>query len=483
MTKIQTGLLAILLPITLLLSSCSQDKKPSKPKLTTGFLYSLQQGEPVLTVLSSDDTPLAQAQILIGEELDTPFAGNFLTTDDNGQVALPTDWATELPVTVQAAGHVRLTYLNQAPGNLTLKLRKLPSVQQFEVRGVAKNLPIQNKDGFIDFAMMMTAFTKKDILNFDINNFISPQTDRINEMGQDLDIPANVSIPAQEEKYLFFTVNLDKPTYRIYPQPGINRVYAARARMPFKTIVDELQNGASFYDLINYMKINGGVMRDIDVTTPKTTLDLPMRELNFTDSQEILAPTFRADETYIAVGVSSQSGLLVPTDIKKATSNRKLSLGNLPNTEQLVLGMLKKTADLESMTDRMSITLIPLTAGVTPQALPLIGNPVLKNGEIVLPAITPVAGVASIATYSVLSQEIEVLQGAAKVKIPSPLWDVYARQWITGFKIPVWPGNEIIKGKKRWEVSFVGSQNTSHSVLGPAMIEGATHVTHSSISF
>ncbi|MNK12076.1 hypothetical protein D3C87_301330 [compost metagenome] len=475
-------MMAALVPA--LLVGCSNEQSQT-PKGSGGFFeHFMTQSAPAITITAIDDTPLVGAQILIGYEVDATFPGNFLTTDQNGQVQLPAEWTEALPVTVQAEGYVRATYLSQEPGALTIKLRKLPMTQQFEVRGNTQGLPIVDKDGYVDFGLIMPAFSKADLLAFDINNVISPQSDRISTLGQDIDIPTNISLPKQSEKYSFFTATLDKPLYRIYfQQPGVTRVYAARGRFPFKTVVDSVRKGAEFYELINEFKINGGGVRDIEVKSGKTTLDIPVRELNYTEKKEVLAPTIAGDEVFLAVGVANQSGLLIPTDVKKINSNKKMALTVLPEAEQMVLGVLKKAADLKKSGDRMSATILPLVAGVNPKMLPLIPDPSVRNGEIILPKFNTIDGVNPIATYSVLSKEIEVVQGSAKVKLMTPLWDVYAGSWVETMKLPQWPGETPVTGKKRWEVNFVGSQTASQSAVGPAMIEAATHVTHSSVTF
>lgn len=475
-------MMAALLPA--LMVGCSDKNSKSTKGGGKFFDEMLTFSAPALTITSLDDTPLAGAQVLIGAAENAPFSGNFLTTDENGQVVLPADWTDAQPVTVQATGHVRATYLHAEPGSMTIKLRKLPMVQQFEVRGNTQGLPIRDKDGFIDFGLIMPAFSKADLLAFNLDTVISPQSDRISTLGQDIDIPTNISLPKQSEKYSFFTATLDKPIYRIYfAQPGVTRVYAARGRFPFKTVVDRLRNGDAFYELINEFSINGGGVRDIEVKSAKTSLDLPVTELNYTDKKEVQAPTIRSDEVFMAVGVSNQSGLMIPTDVKKIDSNKKLNLSSLPGTDQMVLGVLKKAADLKNSGDRMSATILPLVAGVKPAMLPLIPDPTYKSNELILPKFNTIDGVNPIATYSVLSQEVEVVQGSAKVKLMTPLWDVYAGSWVETMKIPVWPSDAPLKGKKRWEVNFVGSQTASQSAVGPAMIEAATHVTHSSTSF
>ncbi|WII72345.1 hypothetical protein QJS83_00500 [Bdellovibrio sp. 22V] len=477
--------LMMALAVPALLAGCSKADKPKKPSENgiSGFFW--MQETNVITIKNIEDQPIAGAQILIGDALNAPFSGNFLTTDAQGQIEIPAGWVDAQAVTIQAPGYIRATYLSQEPGALTVKLRRAPSKTQFEVKGGTSGLPVQDKDGFVDFGLVMPAFTKLDMLAFSIDNVISPQSDRITAVGQDIDVPANISLPEQREKYALFTITLDKPTYRIYyGQSGVNRVFAARGRFPFKSTVDALRGGAEFYELINDFKINGGAIRDIDVKSGQTKLDMPTRELNFTEAKSITAPSLRGDELFLAVGVANQSGYMIPTDVKKIAANQKMNLNTLPGAEPFVLGVLKKTAELKNGGDRMSVTLLPFSNGTAPTMLPLIPDPTMAaDGEILMPKFNTITGVNPIATYSILTKEEEVVQGSAKVKILQPQWEVYAQNWIERMKLPQWPNDSAVTGKKRWEVNFVGSQTASQAPVGPAMIEAATHVTHSSIAF
>lgn len=467
-----------------LLIGCSQDSKPNIIE-SRGFFDQLWlQDAQLISVRTLDDQPLAGAQILIGDALNAPFSGNFLTTNSEGQVEIPATWTTPLAVTVGAEGYIRTTYMGQAPGPLTIKLRRMATKSQNEIRGNTQGLPIADKDGWVDFGLVMPAYSKADLLAFDINTVISPQNDRTSALGQDIDIPSNISVPKQSEKYGLFTVTLDKPLYRIYNgQTGIQRVFAARGRFPFKSTVKALLDGAEFYELINDFKINGGAIRDIEVKSGQNKLEMPTQELHFTESQSLTAPTFRADEIFLAVGLAKQSGYMVPTDVKRLTQGQKLGLNTLPGAQPLVLAILKKTADMKTNGDRMSATILPFTAGSAPTMLPMIPDPSIAGDEILLPKFNTIDGVHPLATYSILSNEEEVVQGTVKVKIMTAQWEVFAQNWLERIKVPQWPEAKFTAGKKRWEVNFIGSQTASQAPLGAAMIEAATHVTHSSVLF
>lgn len=464
-----------------LLVGCSKEDKPAKPSNLSFFGLFQGQSTNQITIINTNDQPIAGAQILIGDSLNAPFSGNFIQTDANGNAEIPAGWDSAQSLTIQAQGYVRATYLAQEPGAVTIKLRKLVAKTQYEVKGPTAGLPIQDKDGWVDFGLVMPAFSKADILAFNMDNFISPQNDTIEAMGQKIDIPANISLPEQREKYALFTLTLDKPNYRIYfGTPGVSRVFAAKGRFPFKSTVDALRGGADFFDLINDFKLTGGAIRDIDVNKPSTTLTMPTGELTFKDPKSVQAPQIRGDEAFMAVGVANQSGLMIPTDVKRIEPGQKMAINTLPGAENFALGIVQRPKEKG---DRMSAALIPFTGTVAPQMLPLVADPQLRGNELILPKFNSAPGVNPIATYALLTKEEEVQQGAAKVKIQTPHWEVYATTWVEHVKLPDFPRALEIPGTNRWNVNFIGSQTASQVPAGPAIIDAATHVTHSSLSF
>jgi hypothetical protein len=50
--------------------------------------------------------------------------------------------------------------------------------------------------------------------------------------------------------------------------------------------------------------------------------------------------------------------------------------------------------------------------------------------------------------------------------------------------LPEWPENlPIERGSMRWDVSYVGQEKSEPIVLGPELLQNATHVTHASKDF
>lgn len=477
-------LMAALVPT--LVAGCSESTKQQISSSGEALRQLMQINANQITIKTTDDQAIAGAQVLIGDALNSPFQGNLLTTNAAGQVVLPAGWNQALPVTIAAPGFVRVTYMNVEPGSMTVKLRKMNVLNQYEVKGTAQGLPIKNGDDKIDFGLVMPAFSKMQLFTFNMDSVISSQYDTISAVGQQIQVPVNLSIPKQTEKYLFINVTLDKPAYRVYfGQPGVQRLFAAKGSLPFKSTVDSLRDGKQFWELINSIKLSGGALRDLNITNGQTSLDMPTGELSFNEAKNATAPQFRADESFMAVAITNQSGYLFPTDVKKLNPGQSTALNTLPGTPSNILGVLKRSEDWTSGEDRVSTTMMPFANGAAPQVLPLIGSPTVTDGgrSLAFPQINPITGVNPIGTLSVLSVEMEAQQGPNKVKMMNAAWEIYSAKWVTNLKVPAFPGDNFGNGKKRWEVNFLGSQTTSQADLGPAMIESATHATHSSTTF
>ncbi len=450
-----------------------------------------------ITVTDFEDKAIAGAQVLIGDANNVPFSGNFLTADSNGKVEVPAAWDSPQSLTIGAKNYIRVTYIAQAPGAITVKLNKLASNSHFEVQGTVGGLPIVDFDKQVDYGIVLPAMTKLNSLLFDMDQFISPIQDTVSTLGQSMDIPSNISVPWQKERYAILTATLNKPQYRIYfDQPGIVRLYGLRGRFEFSPVVDALRKGKSFADVLNMFNLTGSGTRDVNIIGAFTAKDIPVNEITFAQKKKATAPAIKTDETFIAVATNQQSGYLVPTDLKNLASGQSADLSLHNKGNNFLLGVLKKTADLnttiprvdgefEAGTNPMSTTLIPFNASVSAKLLPLMAGPkVSSSGDLTLPKISTISGVAALATYSVLSQLKEDDRGGTKVIVPKRLWEVYASDWIDNIKMPEWPVDAKVPGKKRWEISFLGGpQSASQDKLGPAIIEAATHATHSQLDF
>jgi len=492
MKKTFLGLLSVFI-----IFGCSEDKtnlinitaaslKMSswRPLATTNSVATLQ-------VLNSLGQPIENSQVLIGSALGIPFENNLFVTNKNGMIENLTAWTTQEHITADAAGFVRQTLLSQNPGYIVIKLNTASLVNQSTITGQVTRLPVVNGDKNIDFGLVMAAMTRSDILNFDLDSVISPITDTMKVATSTVPVPTNVSLPKQQERY-YFNLTVEKPQYRFFsPSIGHRQLFAAAGRFPFGTVVDELRSGKPFYDVINYFDLRGGGLRDVVMTGPVTTMDIPGDELAFTKPISIASPTLNAGEIFIALSASEISGFLIPTGIKKMAANTTAGLNALTNAPTLTINVIKKQSEFMAQTpgaDRLSAALLPYSQNVKPTMLPLIGNPSVlnSNGYIVtLPALSNVTGVYPLAVSALISDIQKSGPADKPVLTLIRKWEILGTQWPAKIELPNWPLqiNLQTTTQKHFEINYIGGLKNETVNLGDELINSATHVTHSSTDF
>jgi hypothetical protein len=480
------------LSTTLFFSSCNKDKTET-PKSDQLIRFQWQaiapDGAPQIKVVNQFGEAVAQAQILIGDAQGIPFSGNLIETDAKGVAIGPKDWTRPAHVTVDAAGYIRQTLLNQKPGNLTLKLNNSFLPQRTQLQGQVTQLPIVNGDKLIDFGLVMPSLSKSDILNFDLDQVISPYTDILSVAGQQAPLPSNVSLPTQKENYIF-NLTISKPLYRLMvPTLGPKRFYAARGRFPLKQVVDELRAGKPFYEVLNYMTILGGGIRETQVVNTTTTnLDIPGNELEFKNTIQVQSPQTQADEVLMMIATNEVAGTMIPSDVKKSTSNQAISLTSMANSPAFVVSVIKKQAEFmtgTSSSDRMSASLQPYVLGAKQTLLPLVANPTIESTTsylIHLPAAPIATGIRGIAVSAVISDLVESTDGNKKIMTAHKRWEVVGLGWGTDIQLPVWPLAHLT-ARKKVEINFIGSSNQKPVDLDDSLIDAATHVSHASTEF
>lgn len=479
----------LLLGLCIGLTACNKDQKgETKNSFASGtarFEWNAQtSANAEITIVNQYGEPVQGAQILIGDAEGTPFRNNFVVSDGRGVALIPSEWTAPASVTIAAQGYIRSTLLAQAPGNITVRLNSAYLPQYAEVKGNVTQLPVVNGDGLIDFALAMPVLTKKDLLNFDFSQVISPYTDTLSAAGQTSQVPSNISLPKQSESY-FINVTLNKPLYRLkVPTLGAKKFVAVRGRFNFKQVVGELRNGKPFHELINMFSILGSGMHDATITGPATNLDIPGTETAYTSTLQVNTPTAAADEIALVLSTSDMAGNMVPTDVKRSTNGKATALQTIPSSSAYIVNVLKKQAEFMSPnagSDRMSATILPYSAGTVPKFLPLIANPSVINKEnytITLPALNSVEGVNPIATSAIISELVEVKDGDKTFMNAIHKWEVFGYGWNTQIALPKWPLDPSSNARKRVEVNYVGSSTSKDN-----NIDNATHVTHASADF
>lgn len=489
------------------LSACSKDsgeKKTPKPGGLSGLVHA--QDNSVITVADLDGKPLVGAQVLIGTEMDRPFTGNFLVTDAQGQFTAPVEWTTGQAVTIQAAGRIRITYMDQLPTGQTFKVRRTEGRGAHQLAGTTTGFNIVDRDGLIDFAIVIPAFSRLDLFTFDVSKVISNQNDIISVLGQQVEIPSNISLPKQRESY-FLPVTLEKPAYRTYFRTtGTKKVVTLRGQFPFKEVVDELRGKADFVSLINKFAIQGGSVKNIPVGSSGTKADLPVGDMTFTNSRRMNAPNFRNDEVVIAASMNPSGDMLYPSDFKNLTARQPQSL-QIASSSAVLLTVAKRKTETQKggYNPRVSAAVQPFSSGASPELLPLIDNPrLLAPHAIQIPSTRASGSLVEVATYASLSRVTTKSVDADAIETLITEWEVYAPEWVQNVTLPKWPKTpgpspgpmegsdeqndeenaEPLAGQMRWGVTLVGQSPTvSKGELGPDLLETATHATYSAIDF
>ncbi len=482
-----------LLALTMILTGCSKNSEMSKSRdsgfsIGSWFGQKPQAAENILKVTDLNGQPLADAQILIGNSLNDPFNGNFVTTDADGIFIAPTEWTTPQVVTVAAQGFVRASFFAQVPEGQTFELRRTKPPAQYELKGKGIGFQIKDSDNLLDFALMVPAVERGELFSFNMQMFISPQMDTVDVYGQKVSLPSNVSVPRQRENYGFVPVTLEKSNYRMYfDSMGMKRVMTVRGQFPFKQVVNELQNNKPFIELINHFSLKGGSLKDIPIGAPTQVHDLPVNELVFNTSRSFQTPAFQNDEFLLAVALSPYQNDFIPTDFKNVPANTNFNMVTAAGaTPHLLVALKKKAEQNEFGGGKLSAALVPFHSGFKPELLPLIEKPeVLNLTEVRMGSRLPIQSVKPLATYLLLSEVTRRGAEPEAIETSNRLWEVYAQGWQYEMKLPQWPGETIIPGSKRWEVTYLGTEMAGNKAvdLSPRILETVTHATHSATDF
>ncbi len=486
-------LLRSLLGFSLLITSCGDNENKPAPKPTEKFysnayIRSLVE-ENKLVVTDENNIPLADANVLIGYELNNPFPNNLLKTDSMGILEIPKEWTTPLPVTIDLQGYLRVTYLDQTAGGVYFRLKKKHSFPQYEIFGETLGHEIRNYDDQLDFGLVIESMTKEDLLTFDINKIISPLSDVISVIGFDLTIPGNLSLPQQKESYVL-PLTLSKPHYRIKTaELGKKRIVGLRGRFPFKAMVDAIrEEGKNYADMINLFNLQGGTLQEVNVTQARNQFNLNTKQMSFTAQAQIVAPTIKDQEVFLAIGAAEDKGTWVPTDIKKLESNKTQRLNFIPKSSSYLIGVIKNKNEFNAAdgnASRLSAVIAPLKPNLQFSLLPLIENPkAVSNSEFkVLRPNNSNTAINETGTYAVISATNTLRSDIGETQtVLAREWEIYASKWVENIKLPIVPFKET-RTSRRFEIAFIGSTNTRTAEFGSAMIEKATHVTRSAIDY
>ncbi|MES2800904.1 MAG: hypothetical protein V4654_00300 [Bdellovibrionota bacterium] len=466
-------------------------------KISRRFNLVTPASTPTLQVFNQANQPVANAQVLIGTAIGNPFKDNLKITDKNGFVSLA-DWAQATHITVNAQGYIRQTLLNQKPGAFQIKLNIAYMTTRPVIKGQVTGLPVKDGDKMMDFSLVIPTISKGDLMSFDLDSIVSPFDDTIDIIfGKTADLPSNVSLPTQKEKYNFLiSLTLSKPEHRVYTNNyGQKTFYAFSGKFPFKEVMEQLNADKQFYEVMNSFHFTNGSIREVTVAGPSTALNIPSGEIKFDGTQAgVKGATILADEVVMLLSLNDLSGgRFVPSDVKRLESKQTAALKTIAGKPTYIVSLLKKAIDFDSATqdvaNRSSASMIAYKAGMQSSLLPLLpaGPRVAHVGgayQITMPQssnMTSDAQAVNELAVSVAISNINMVQnGQLQVEILDRKWEVLGTGWPKEITLPVWPledSEDATAVKRKFEVNLIGSESAKQTDLGDDLIKAATHVT------
>ena len=220
-----------------------------------------------------------------------------------------------------------------------------------EVKGNTHGYGSLRKDGKIDFSLVFPALRRDQLMSFDISNVISPEMDVIKVITQKLYVPSNISLPKQTENYIL-PITINKDIYRMYlKETGSYRMTAIHGQFPLKRVISDINNGKSYFEVINYFRFFGGGQINVDLQGNLTGQNIPINQMTFNSTVTVPGPAVPEGLYAVGMAMVDQNGLLFPTDLKQLTAGKVESLKTLSNSgDNYVLTLLTEDRDFPAFT-------------------------------------------------------------------------------------------------------------------------------------
>ena len=480
------------------------------------LLISIPSFADLISITSEDGTPISGANVMIGNSINDPFEGNQFTSDSNGNITVPNQWKSTLPITISAYGYVTQTHLDALPVARNFSLSKAELPETLELGGMTDGYGRLRRDGKLDVGLVMPTFTRKDLLSFDISSVISPETDTLSIAGRSFEVPSNIAFPNQRERY-FIPFTLNKSQYRTFSRKlGPQQFVASHAQFPVKRVIDKIRRGDSILDVINDFTFKGGGLVTANLSSDKTSENIMVNEFTYDQEMTVQGSSFDRNQMMLSIAVSQDDGLLYPTDLKfiDAGATETLStydngqprfiasmLTNRPQNDVIIVDefqsrpvsltesfasilgtQIKENSEVEPLVEglgQMSIVIQPESAqGQAPQFLSLVAKPSVEDNSLMLTPPATNDSVIPAMTLIVYSSIEEVQSGEIKIEKRTRLWELATSGWISRLDLPeVEIENENASTYRRWEVIYLGLDRQE------LMDEGLDDITHITRNF
>lgn len=360
-----------------------------------------------------------------------------------------------------------------------------------EIAGTTDGYNIKNKDGFVDFSLVIPAVTLEELMIFDLARIISPENDVLNILSREIVIPSNLSFPKQVESY-FLSFTLDKLDYRTYLQDlGQYTMYGLHGTFPIKKVVDAAQAGQSIFEMVNLFTFKGGGAEPVDVKGPTKDIKVAINQWTLDTTNTITVPILEKNKEVLTFSLFKSGNELYPADIKRVLSGKTQQLTNRNQFENYVLAVLVNTkqnsfidafhanngnitaAIFGSDVSRATFDLNQISYnfqkvdGATPLAatfLPQVSPPAFDKQQNLL-SFTPPQTIVGVSPYSMIVTLSEITPAGSEnlpLDVKNNLWYSEYSSWQQSAAIPTEVTQTLQTGKTyAWDVLFLGTPQTS----------------------
>src|SRR5690606_438952 len=163
-------------------------------------------------------------------------------------------------------GYAPLSIRGTVTSPMTIHLPLNPDFPELvKISGTMKTFEhLKDGDSLVDVGVAITGFQYSDFFSFSPNQFISQMNDKINLLGEQ-DIPSNVLLPKQNEKFAFVKIKLEKPSYSVLvPKQDSHNIVGMYAQVPLKSLIAYAVDKGSPVELLKNLSMKGtGILENV----------------------------------------------------------------------------------------------------------------------------------------------------------------------------------------------------------------------------
>jgi hypothetical protein len=238
------------------------------------------------------------------------------------------------------------TYQNLNSANLPDDVHLITSLNNYELSGTTTGYGNLRTDGIADFGLVLKSFTRPDLFQLELNDLMSTEFDKITVIGNDIELPSNVALPQQKERYIL-SINLNKPNYKVqFKEHEDQKLVLLHGQFPFDDVVKGFRNDQPLLKLAN--KFNIVSFSEYSFENPlsfsKFKLDLIAGQNIHSNFVQIQAPrTFPSDYSYVVVALDLVSNAYLANNLTVLAPNEIKNLKITANNTQIFSGLIHET--------------------------------------------------------------------------------------------------------------------------------------------